>query len=174
MKKRVLYGTNKLVDEITSSMQKIDVLDGGWTIKYKDSNTGDLWIKYVIDPDRGYFFNLMRIDPAPTTDELIEIAITSEFIDEVSAAASRLHLDEETSNNEFREKLINRLKQFDFNVLSDLDKKRIETIIISGELTNRINTRAIIGKKFNDIDSDYQFLCRIADEAELVMKKIND
>ena len=170
--KRVLYGTNELVEKKISNLKEIEILDSGWTTKYMDTETEELWIKYVVDPDRGYFFNLMRIEPAPSTEELIEISLTSEYPDEVSAAAFRLHLEEELSNTEFREKLLDRIKQIDLNELSEIEKKRIETIILAGQLTNRINTREIIGKKHNEIISDYQNNCRIADEAEIIMRKI--
>lgn len=92
--KRVLYGTNELVDKKISNLKEIEILDCGWTTKYMDTDTEELWIKYVADPDRGYFFNLMRVEPAPSTDELIEIALTSEYPDEVTAAAYRLHLEQ--------------------------------------------------------------------------------
>jgi hypothetical protein len=65
-----------------------------WLDNKIDTDTEELWIKYVADPDRGYFFNLMRVEPALSTDELIEIALTSEYPDEVTAAAYRLHLEQ--------------------------------------------------------------------------------
>jgi hypothetical protein len=172
MKKRVLYGTNELVEKKISNLKEIDILDSGWSVKYKDTVTGELWIKYTIDPDRGYFFNLMRIEPTPSTEQLIDIALTSEFPDEVSAAAHRLHLEEELSNTEFRDKLLDRIKQIDLKGLTDKEKKRIETIIVAGQLTNRINTSEIIRKKYNEINSDYKHICQIADETEIIMRKI--
>lgn len=169
MRKRILYGTNKLVDEFTQKLQKIEDFDGGWTVKFKDTATGEYWIRYMVDLDRGYFYNLMKTDPPPTNDELIAIAMISEFNDEVSAAATRLYLNEDLSHEEYREKLISKLKEFDFSRLNENDKRRIDTIIKAGQLTQRVNQRSVIGKNVTQIDADSHFFNQIADEAEKIL-----
>ncbi|MEM9833224.1 MAG: hypothetical protein AAF944_21500 [Bacteroidota bacterium] len=172
MRQRILYGTNQLVDEFTQKLQKIEDPDGGWTVKFKDTATGEYWIRYVVDLGRGYFYNLMKTDPSPTTDELIAIAMKSKFNDEVSAAATRLYLNEDLSHEEYREKLISKLKEFDFSRLNENDKRRINTIIKAGQLTNRVNQRSVIGKNVTQIGMDSQFYNRIADETEKIMEWI--
>ena len=169
---RVLYGTNLLVEDKTKSLKKVSEADGGWTIYYTDSKTGEKWVKYSVDLDRGYFFNLMRAEPEPTTDELIEIALTTEYYDEISAASSRLFLNEEISKIEYRDKLLENLKQLDYEGMKDDYKKRVETIIKAAQLTDRVNKREILGKSLSQINQDSQFFNRIADSAEEILNRI--
>lgn len=57
---------------------------------------------------------------------MIDIAITYEFIDEVSATMSRSHLDEKFFNYDYREKLIEWSRQIDYYILGDSDKKEMK------------------------------------------------
>ena len=171
-RRRVLYGTNLLVEDKTKRLQKISEADGGWTINYVDSETGENWIKYTVDLDRGYFFNLMRAKPEPSTDELIEIALTTGYSDEISAASSRLYLNEEISKIEYRDELLESLMQLDYDSMKAEDKKRVEIIVKAAQLSDRVNKREIIGKSLSQINQDSQFFNRIADSAEEILKRI--
>ena len=115
--RRKLYGTNKLVDDFTKSLIETETLDGGWTKIYTDEKTNEKWMRYVIDLERGYFWNLMLIAPKPNTEELINIALNSEFDDEIHASAARLMLNEKISQIDYRKKLIEKLEEFDIHRL---------------------------------------------------------
>lgn len=169
MTDRKLYGTNALVNDFTKSLVQVETLDGGWTTKYMDKSTGHQWLKYVVD-DSGYFVNVMFISPPPTTDELIEIALNTPYLDEIAAAAIRLNLEEQCYHKEYRQKLMDRLNQFDLSTIDTAEKERIKTIIMAAQLTDRVNKRAIVGKHLSEIQVDANFFNRIADDAEKMLK----
>src|SRR4051812_39695088 len=117
---------------------KVNDLDGGWTREYLDTETGQHWIKYVVD-ERGFFVNLMLVSPKPTTDEIVELCFTSRYPDEVSAAATRLVLEEQLYKKEYRQKLIGILNQLDISRLSQTEKARLKSIIQAAQLTDVVN-----------------------------------
>ena len=171
--KRKFFGTNKLADDFKKILTEIEKLDGGWTKIYLDEKTGDKWIEYVIDPERGYFWNLMNISPKPNTDELIKIAFESEFEDEIHASSVRLFLDEQENGLEYRQKLIDKISKFDLNNLNSKDKKRIETIIQSAQLNSEFNYRQTLGKHVSEINKDWNFFKQIAEKSKRILEKIN-
>jgi hypothetical protein len=168
---RKLFGTNNLIKEFTERFTKVSTLDSGWSTEYVDSATGRHWLKYVVD-DRGFFENMMLISPKPTTDELIEIAFTSPYPDEVSAAATRLNLEEQADKKEFRQKLIERLTRIDISRLDKTEVERIKTIIQGAQLTDRINKRDIMGKHFSEIQKDAAFFNTTADKAQQILNRL--
>lgn len=169
MTDRKLLGTNTLVDDFTKSLTQVGTLDGGWATKYVDNSTGHQWLKYVVD-ERGFFVNLIFISPQPTTDQLIEIAFCTHYIDEVSAAATRLNIEEQSDKREYRQKLIDRLNLIDISKFDTAENERIKTIIQAAQLTDRVNKREIVGKHFSEIQVDANFFNTIADNAEKILK----
>jgi len=166
---RKLFGTNILVDNFTKSLTQTETLDGGWATKYIDNSTGHQWLKYVID-ERGFFVNLIFISPPPTTDQLIEIALNTKYVDEISAAATRLNFEEQSDKKEYRQKLIDKLTTIDISKLDATGKERIKTIILASQLTDRVNKREIVGKHFSEIQSDADFFNSVAETAEKILK----
>jgi hypothetical protein len=171
MTDRKLFGTNKLIEDFSERLTKVRPLDGGWTIEFVDTETGQHWLKYVVD-DRGFFENMMLISPKPTTDELIDIAFTSPNPDEVSAAAIRLNFEEQTEKKEFRQNLIDRLNCLDILQLDEAEKERLKTIIQASQLIDRVNKRDIIGKHFSKIHKDAAFFNEIADRAQEILSML--
>ncbi|MFT3902576.1 MAG: hypothetical protein QM727_05355 [Niabella sp.] len=169
MTDRKLFGTNTLVNDFTTTLTKTETLDGDWVTKYIDKTTGHQWLKYVVD-DRGFFVNLILISPPPTTDELIEIAFNTNYSDEVSAAATRLNIEEKSEKKEYRQKLIDRLQLIDASKIDGAEKQRIKTIIIAAQLTDRVNKREIVGKHLSEIQADGNFFNSVADIAENILK----
>jgi hypothetical protein len=168
---RKLFGTNTLINEFIQKLTKTDTLDGGWATKYIDHSTGRYWIKYVVD-DRNFFENLMMVSPPPTTEELIDIALSSQHIDEVSAAATRLYFEEQTDKREYRQKLINTLIQLNVAHLGKSERERLRTIIQASQLTDRVNKRDIVGKHFSEIQKDAEFFNAIADRAQEILNRL--
>jgi hypothetical protein len=166
---RKLFGTNTLVDDFTKNLTQVETLDGGWATKYIDNSTGHQWLKYVVD-DRNFFVNLILISPPLTTDQLIEIALNTNYVDEISAAATRLNFEEQSDKKEYRQKLIDRLNLIDISKIDTAEKERIKTIILAAQLTDRVNRRGIVGKHFSEIQIDANFFNVIADIAENILK----
>ncbi len=166
---RKLFGTNTLVNDFAKTLIQTDTLDGGWSTKYIDSSTGHQWLKYVVD-EKGFFVNLIFISPPPTTDDLIQIAFSTKYTDEVSAAANRLTIEEQSEKKEYRQKLTDRLNAIEISKLDSLEKERIKAIILASQLTDRVNKREIVGKHFSEIQTDANFFNAVADTAESILK----
>lgn len=173
MTDRKFFGTNELVESFVKTLKKIETLDGGWTIKYAEKNTGQEWLKYSVDPDRGNHFNLMLINPPLTTDQLIDIALMSKYRDEVSASAYRLHLEERYEGKEYRLNLIDRLLQINLKMLDHEEKERIKTIIQAGQLLDTSNNRDTLGKHYTEINTDANFFRDIADKAKTILAQLD-
>lgn len=171
MTDRKLFGTNTTVNDFVQRLTKIETLDGGWSTKYMDKETGFSWLKYTVD-DRGFFQNLIFISPPPTTDELIEIAFKSPYPDEVSAAATRLNLEEQADKKEFRQQLIERLNCFDISQLDMTEKERLKTIIQASQLTDRVNKRDVMGKHFSEIQKDADLFNTVAGKAQEILNML--
>lgn len=167
MTDRRFYGTNNLVDEQVKSLEEIEVLDGGWTKKYVDPN-GNHWLQYNVDPDRGYHYNLMRITPVLTTNDLIQIALFSEYNDEVSAASLRLYLEEQQEGKEYREELLDAVKSTYTNNFINV-KSRVDTIIRASQLLDSTNRRNILNKHVSEIESDYQYFKTSSQKAKAIL-----
>ena len=172
MKDKKFYGIMGNASNFLKSLTLLQSSNHGWTEKYKDNKTGRLWLKYMIDRDNGRYYNLMLLNPKPTTEEMIDIVFSSPDHDEVEGAAHRLFIEEEDEKKDFRAAIIDRLKQLDISKLDTEEKKRIKTIIINGHLTERTNKREIIGKHFSEIQKDVQFFKETADTAERILKQL--
>ena len=171
MTNRKLFGTNTLIADFIKNLTEVKTLDGGWSTQYIDEQTGYYWLKYLID-ERSFSENLMQISPPMTTEHLIEIALTSRYADEVSAAASRLSIEEQFDGKEFRQLLIDRLNNFDISQMNKAEKDRIKTIIESSKLTDRVNKREIVGKRFSEIEQDAKFFNFIGDNADSILSQL--
>ena len=171
MTDRKLFGTNNLVDNFTKSLTQNETIYNGWATKYIDNSTGHQWLKYVVD-ERGFFVNLIFISPTPTTDQLIDLALNTHYVDEVSAAATRLNIEEQSDKREYRQKLIDKLNTIDVSKQDAAEKERIKTIILAAQLTDRVNKREIVGKHFSEIQDDANFFNSVADIAENILKSL--
>lgn len=171
MTDRKLFGETTLIADFTKTLIKVETLEEGSSIKYLDKQTGNYWLKYVAD-DGSSLPNLMLISPPLTADDLIEVAIISNFPDEVLAAATRLSLEEQYEEKEFREKLVTRLETVVKTALNKGEKKRLKTIIEASQLVSRINQREILGKHIFEIQRDAAFFSSIADRAQKILNQL--
>jgi hypothetical protein len=156
MTDRKLFGTNTLIDDFILKLKRIDSSDNSWSAEYVEVETGRRWLEYVVD-ERGFSRNLMLISPRPTTEDLIEIVFSSNHLDEVSAAATRLCLEEQQDRREYRQMLFNRLSEYNLNQMLDSEKKRLKTIVQASELTDRVNKRNIIDKHYTESKAMHYF-----------------
>ncbi|WP_205503990.1 Imm27 family immunity protein [Rufibacter psychrotolerans] len=170
---RRLYSDSKLIDDLLQKLNLLETLDGGWAAKYRDNESGEQWLKYQINS--GYHgggqTNLIRL-PEPTTAELIDIALNSEFEDEALAASFRLRDNEQCLDKEFRLDLIYRLKSLEIRKLSGKEKSRIKLVITTSALNRLENRREIIGKSSKEIEEDSLYFQRSAEEANSILEKL--
>ena len=160
-------GTNILVEDFTKNLLEIEILDGGWAKCYVDKS-GKEWLKYCIDPERGYYFNLVQSKPALSTNDLLEIAFSSPYIDEVIAAANRLYF----TDDNFREQLLNKLHETIKTPLSNYEKDRIKNIILAARLTDKTNRKNIIGKHYTEVFADADYFIKISNQASDILGKL--
>jgi hypothetical protein len=112
------------------------------------------------------------MSPRPTTEEMIEIALTSDDHDEVEGAAHRLLFEEEEEMKDFRPRLVERLQSIDILGLSNTDKKRIRTIILNTHLTDKQNKREVVGKSITEIQADSDYFTNVGQFAEKLLNQI--
>jgi hypothetical protein len=144
----------------------------GWEEKKYVDKDGQQWLKYMVDRDNGRYYNVVHFSPRPTTEEMIETALTSGDHDEVEGAAHRLLFEEEEEMKDFRPKLVERLEGIELSGLSDRDKKRIRTIILNTHLTDKQNKREVVGKSITEVQADSDYFTNVGQFAERVLNKI--
>ena len=147
--------------------------NSGWDEKYLDKSTGNRWHKFMVDRDTGHYFNLMLETPKPTTEEMIEIVLTSEDHDEVEGAAHRLLYDEEELRIEFRPQLADKLKSLNLENISRNEKERLKTIILNTKLRDTRNKRIVVGKHIKEIQSDADIFEDIGKFADNLLKRLD-
>jgi|SRR5450432_788899 hypothetical protein len=158
--KRYLISDQQLIDKIVGESTLVHSDKDKWTKTYLNSTTGDKWICFSVDTgQQGGGYKILGRLPLPNTDELIEIALQSHFDDEIFAACRTLTDKEQSKNKEFRKAIIDKLEQID-------DKIRQKKIIESVGLTSSLNRRDILGKTFEQINSDAKYFEDIAKRAK--------
>ncbi|WP_282042750.1 hypothetical protein [Winogradskyella flava] len=169
----------KSIEKLTTKMIQIE--SDGWETKYIDGKDKSEWIKVQLDSE--YYGGgspiLFRL-PRPTQSELIKILIESTDLNQISAISSLIkgsEFDASDNHNEYREKLIIELekivndKDFKWN---SFEKKRLTTIINDSDLNFPHNQRESLGKKYNEVESDYQYYKNIAERAEKIITIANN
>jgi hypothetical protein len=170
MTDRKLFWTNKSVDHFTKNFEKIETENSFWEVVFVDKITNQEWLRYAID-ERGFRYNLIPFNPLLTTTELVEIALTSKYLNEVAAAAFRLYYEEEYEHRESRQYLISRLQEKLIDIPYS-ERKRVSTIIKEAQLLNKVNRREIHGKHYTEIEADAKYFRDTADAALEILKKL--
>ena len=165
------YGLMGNASKFVKDLKLVESSNHGWTEKYID-NDGQYWLKYMVDRDTGRYYNVVCISPRPTTDEMIEIALTSDDHDEVEGAAHRLLFEEEEEMKDFRPGLVERLQAIDISGLSNTEKKRIRTIILNTHLHDRQNKREVVGKNISEVQADSDYFTFVGQFAEKLLNEI--
>jgi hypothetical protein len=172
MKMKKFYGIMGNATDFLKGLTLVESSNYGWTEKYLDHTSGNYWLKYMVDRDTGRYFNLMFISPKPTTQEILNIAFTSEDFSEVEGASHRLLIEEEDEKKNFRSELVKKLKSIDVSKLSELDKKRLKNIIINTHLTDKMNRREIVGKSINEVKTDSDYFLEISEYAQILLSQL--
>ncbi len=105
--------------------------DDGWSDFLKGKNNDEDWLLTRYDSEyHGGGISILKRLPELTIDELIKIAITSDDKNNIEGASIELSQRESDYKEDFRNKLLDRLLQFDISKLSDFDKERFKIIIM--------------------------------------------
>ena len=168
----------KSIEKLTSEMTQIE--SDGWETKYIDQRDESEWIKTQLDSENHGGENpiLFRL-PKPTQAELIKILTQSTDLNQISAISCLIkesEFDESDNHHEYRQELIIALerivneKDFKWN---RFEKKRLTTIIYDSDLNLPHNQRDSFGKKYSEVESDYQYYKNIAERAEKIISFAN-
>tara|TARA_R110002012_G_C11418550_1_gene587932 strand:- start:114 stop:692 length:579 start_codon:yes stop_codon:yes gene_type:complete len=164
----------KSIEKLTSEMTEIE--SDGWETKYIDQRDQSEWIEIPLESEYHGGGNpiLFRL-PKPSQTELIKLLIKSTDLNQISAISCLLkesEFDKSDKHKEYREELIIELekivndKEFKWN---GFEKKRLTTIIYDSDLNFPHNQRESLGKKYEEVESDYQYYKNIADRAEKII-----
>jgi len=170
---RRLVGTNELVAGFLKNLTEVEILNGGWSIKYIDKISGKEWLKYCFD-DRGFRFDLIQIIPPLTTEDLITIAVDSTYEDEAVAAANRLYYEEISFKRDYRKALIESVEQKVIGNIENAEKAKLEKVIAAGQLTDPTNRIDFIRKSYTAVNLDAAYYKNIADRANNILSNIRE
>ena len=163
-------------EDIQSKLEvltKTESLEDGWTTSYLDLETKEKWIltRYNSENHGGGTAILKRL-PQPTIEELIEIAITAEDKNNIMGASIELSERERFNKEDFRERLLLKMLNYDIPKLSHFNRERIKIIIQETRLYDLTNQRNIVGKHFTEIQTDAEYYRSISQKAKDILADI--
>ena len=155
------------------SLTETGTSEDGWTQYYLDKTNDEIWhsTKYGSEYHGGGVTVLKRLPPL-TMDQLINIALTSIDLSDITGASRELYEREEFQKENFRSELIQKLESFDLCSLSSFDKERLKTIIYESSLFDSANRREIVGKHWTEINKDAEYFTDIASRTKLILNDI--
>ena len=106
--KRLLIADRKLIRKLELKLELLESNDADLTKTYLDKETNSKWLRFYVDFEYYGGNPIFGKLPLPDINSLINIAINSEFEDEVFAACKILAEKEKVEGIEFRSKLINK------------------------------------------------------------------
>ena len=143
----------------------------GWQCElYLDNMGKQKWEKYlfeIVDSDEDGVG--LRKYPYPLTQEIIRIALSSQYYDEVDGACALL-LRNEGDKIEFREKLIS---EIEINI-NEITKYRYDIIYNRAELYDASNKREIVGKHNKQINADVEHYKLMVKRAEKLKQTVQE
>lgn len=147
------------IEQLTKTFQILDNEVSNWKKMFNDKSSGDTWLLFNVDTElQGNGYPIFAKLPMPDSKQLIEIAISTKFEDELFAACRVLTENEKVEQEEFRSLLIGQLEKI-------TDKKRQKRIIELTGLDSRLNRKEILGKSIEQVASDSNYFKEIADRA---------
>ncbi|MEN9909536.1 MAG: hypothetical protein RLZZ540_2685 [Bacteroidota bacterium] len=174
MEPRKLYSNNILITNFLKKLIKVETLENGLSTKYLDNKTGQFWLKSQVNSEYHGGGNAILIQlPEPSTDDLIEIVLSSINEDEVIAACLRLCDNEQYHEIEYRQKLINKLNEIQLYNLPYDEKQRLINIIEYSELDSEINRREVLNKHFDEVQKDTNYFRTIAQQADIILRRLD-
>ena len=157
--------------EVRSKLQSFDLFQSEtdqFEEIYIDPKTNQKWEKYDFEFEDQINYGIgLRYFPYCSIEETIEIALTSEFQDEV-AGASALLWELDRQGLEIRVPLLNSIELRK----PEITKDRFETIYWRTEIYDKTNNRETIGKKFEEIEGDSKYYSETSERAKKLKELI--
>ena len=124
------------------------------------------WEKYFFEFCDTYEDGIgLRKHPYPSTEEIIRIALVTEYMDEVNGASGLL-LERELDNVEFREQLLDEIEKR----IDEISKERYDIIYDRAELYDVTNRREIVGKHYTEIEADALHYNQMSKKAKTIKR----
>lgn len=167
-----MYGDAGLIEVLLPQFELMETAEGGYAAVYKDPLDNSFWLKYyatAATPGGGYL-TLMRL-PAPATEKLIDIVVSTMFEDEAVAAVLRLLDEEAIEKKDFRQQLIEKLEQAVEK--GDMRSPLAMKIIKFANLADPTNKREVVGKTAEQVQADAAYFAGIAERAERLLNLLN-
>jgi len=139
-----------------------------WQIPYVDHSTGDRWIDEAITGTHGPGIRCLTKLPEPKPDQILEIALNSDFEDEAIVASFKL------SNTP---KIFPRLLDNAERLIKHEDKllaRRAGLVIQWAATLETTNYNPIVGKSISEINSDWEAVLTISKRAKTLVKQASN
>ena len=168
MEERRLYGDASLIEQLLAKMKLVETAPGGFAAVYQDPGTGAFWLNYYATAatQGGGYLTLLKLPP-PTTEELINIAISSAFEDEAVAAILRLLDEEAIEHKDFRQQLVERLEGM--QPAEEGQKQRLVKVIKLSALDDPMNRRELLHKSKEQVQADADYFKAVAERAKKLL-----
>jgi hypothetical protein len=168
MTDRIFIEEQDLVGKMLNRLTPLNESSGWQCELFIDNATNQKWEKYLFElfdaDDDGVG---LRRFPYPSTEEIIRIALTSKYYDEIDGACGLL-LDMEYDKIEFREMLLSEIEKN----INNIDKDRFDIIYNRAELYDTLNKREILGKHYKQIEKDAEHFKELMTKAERLRQTI--
>jgi protease PrsW len=150
----------EIIDAMLNKMTKKEVLPDAWAEIYADHQMGDKWLRFFVPPSdftEDLAPRMIRL-PGPTPFEIVNLIFTTEYEDEIIAAAEYLRLREFYYEEPYREKLVAHLEEFDTENLSDIHREHLTTFILQTQLND-----GNLGENYQEYaNRAHRILCEIS------------
>lgn len=168
-----ICGQDEISNKLTT-LSKTGVSNDGWTTYFIDEVTEDKWLLTQFHAEyHGGGVSVLKRLPEPTIEDLINIAATSNNTNNIIGASIELSEREKENKDEFRNKLLQRLLQFDIPNLTDFDRERLKIIIYESTLYDATNRREIMGKHFSEIEIDAKYYQDVSQQTKIILLEID-
>lgn len=155
------------------SLQKTNVSEDGWTSYYINEHATEEWELTTYESEyHGGGIPILKKQPNLPISQLIEIALTSKDMNDITGAAIELSEREKYNDEIFRTELLERLQLIDIVELSDFEKERLKTIIYDSHLYDPTNKKEIVGKHWTEIKKDAEFYSSISEKAKQILNNL--
>lgn len=168
MTDRIFIEDQDLVERMLNRLTPLNESSGWQCELFIDKTTNQKWEKYLFElfdaDDDGIG---LRRYPYPSTKEIIRIALTSKYFDEIDGACGLL-LDMEFDKIEFRDLLLSEIEKN----INDINEDRFEIIYNRAELYDTLNKRERLGKHYKEIKKDAEYFKDLMTKAEKLRQRI--
>jgi len=168
MTDRIFIEDQDLVKKMLKRLTPLNESSGWQCELFIDKTTNQKWEKYLFElfdaDDDGIG---LRRYPYPSIEEIIRVALTSKYFDEIDGASGLL-LNMEYDKIEFRDMLLSEIEKN----INDINEDRFEIIYNRAELYDTLNKREILGKHYTEIEKDAEHFKELMTKAERLRQRI--